>query len=320
MDLIRHLKHFLAVAEEGHFGRAAARLHLSQPPLSQSIQRLERHLGVRLFDRSARGVALTDAGRLLLPAAGELLARADQLHTTAERLRRGELGALRVGVPPDLGGRAVAALLAAFQRRRSGMELRLREISTAEQLRGLADRTLDVGLLRYPFDSTWLSLGPVLCCLLGVLLPAAHPAGAAERVRLAELTGLALVLFPRPSAPALFDEVLTTCARHGFTPTEVHQVANPEFALGLVLAGGSVAFTDGVDPPRQPEVVWRPLVGQPLAWRTSPAWPRGRHTPAVAAFVEAATEALAEHAGMRVLDEARPRQPLHPRPTTEFFT
>ncbi|MEU4743859.1 LysR substrate-binding domain-containing protein, partial [Actinosynnema sp. NPDC023658] len=248
MDLLRHLRHFLAVAEELHFGRAAARLHMSQPPLSQSIQRLERELGVRLFDRDARHVLLTDAGRQLLTEARDLLAGEDRLRALAGRFRNGAAGSLRAGVPPDLGGRAVAALLPAF-RGRSPVELKLREIGTAEQLRALADRTLDVGVLRFPFDGSWLSLGPVLTSPLGVLLPRGHPLTAAEDVRLADLGGLALVLFPRATAPALHDEVLTTCARHGYTPAEVHQAGNPEFALGLVLAGGAVALHDGVAPP-----------------------------------------------------------------------
>ncbi|QFZ22695.1 LysR substrate-binding domain-containing protein [Saccharothrix syringae] len=312
MDLLRHLRHFLVVAEELHFGRAAARLHLSQPPLSQSIRKLERELGVRLFDRDARRVALTEAGRLLLVEAREVLAGEDRLRALAGRFRRGEAGVLRAGVPPDLGGRAVAALLPAF-RRRSPLELKLREAATAGQLRALADRTLDVGVLRFPFDSSWLALGPVLTGPLGVLLPRDHPSAAAAEVRLADLAGMALVLFPRAAAPALHDELLTTCARHGYTPAEVHQAGNPEFALGLVLAGGAVALHDGVAPPG--DAVWRPLRGTPLRWRTACAWPRDRHTPAVAAFAAAVTEVLTAR-GMRPDDD---RSPRFPRPAAEYL-
>lgn len=313
VDLLRHLRHFLAVAEELHFGRAAARLHMSQPPLSQSIQRLERELGVRLLDRDARHVALTDAGRQLLTEARGLLAGEDRLRALAERFRHGEAGSLRAGVPPDLGGRAVAALLPAF-RHRSPVDLKLREIGTAEQLRALADRSLDVGVLRFPFDVSWLSLGPVLTSPLGVLLPRDHPLATAPDVRLADLNGLALVLFPRTTAPALHDEVLTTCARHGYTPTDVHQAGNPEFALGLVLAGGAVALHDGITPP--PDAAWRPLRGNPILWRTSAAWPRGRRTPAVTAFADAVTEVLTAQ-GMRHAEGTLPR---YPRPAAEYLS
>ncbi|RKT73076.1 DNA-binding transcriptional LysR family regulator [Saccharothrix variisporea] len=313
VDLLRYLRYFLVVAEELHFGRAAVRLHMSQPPLSQSIQRLERELGVRLFDRDARRVALTDAGRQLLPEARDVLAGEDRLRGLAERFRRGEAGVLRAGVPPDLGGRAVAALLPAF-RERSPVELKLREIGTAEQLRALADRTLDVGVLRLPFDVSWLSLGEVLTSPLGVLLRPDHPLAAAPDVRLADLNGLGLVLFPRAAAPALHDEVLTTCARHGYTPTEVHQAGTAEFALGLVLAGGAVALHDGVSPPA--DVAWRPLRGTPLLWRTAPAWPRGRHTPAVTAFADAVAEVLVAR-GMRPAEGTLPR---YPRPAAEYLS
>ncbi|PRY42602.1 LysR family transcriptional regulator [Umezawaea tangerina] len=313
MDLLRHLGNFLVVAEELHFGRAAARLHISQPPLSQSIQRLERELGVELFDRSGRQVALTDGGRLLLTQAREVLAGADRLHALAARLRRGEAGTLRAGVPPDLGGKAVAALVTAFRARGCGVELKLREIGTAEQLRALADRGLDVGVLRHPFDTSWLGLGPVLTSPLGVLLPADSPLTGHDAVRLGDLDGLALVLFPRATAPALHDEVLTTCARHGYAPTEVHQAANPDFALGLVLAGGCVALHDGVDPPG--DAVWRPLRGRPLAWRTSSAWPRGRQTPATRAFADAVEEVLRAK-GMSPAEGTLPR---FPRPAAEYL-
>ncbi len=312
VDLLRHLRYFLTVADELHFGRAATRLHMSQPPLSQSIQRLERELGVRLFDRDARHVALTDAGRQLLPEARDLLAGEDRMRALAERFRRGEAGSLRAGVPPDLGGRAVAALLPAF-RRRSPVVLKLREIGTDGQLRALADRTLDVGVLRFPFDVSWLTVGTVLTSPLGVLLPHGHPLAAAPDIRLADLNGLGLVLFPRATAPALHDEVIDTCARHGYTPTEVHQAGNPEFALGLVLAGGAVALHDGGSVP--PDATWRPLRGTPLHWRTAPAWPRGRHTPAVAAYAEAVTEVLVAQ-GMRHVEGTLPR---YPRPAAEYL-
>jgi DNA-binding transcriptional LysR family regulator len=158
-----------------------------------------------------------------------------------------------------------------------------------------------------------LTLGPMLTSPLGVLLPRGHPLTATGDVRLADLNGLALVLFPRATAPALHDEVLTTCARHGYTPAEVHQAGNPEFALGLVLAGGAVALHDGVTPP--PDVVWRPLRGAPLLWRTSAAWPRGRRTPAVTAFADAVTEVLTAQ-GMRHAEGTLPR---YPRPAAEYL-
>lgn len=322
VDLIRHLRYFLAVADELHFGRAAQRLGMAQPPLSQRIQRLERQLGVRLFDRSARAVTLTEGGRLLLAEARDLVERADRLHALAGQVARGEIGTLRAGILPDLGGGAIAALVAAFRARCPGVELELHEITTAEQARALAERRLDVGILRHPFDvHSGLALGPVLVRELGVVLPVTHPLAQRAEVAPAELSG-GLVLFPREDAPALYDELLTACARHGFTPAEVHPASNPEFAAGLVLAGAAVALDDGALAGRHPGLVTRPLRGAPLTVRTSPVWPADRATAATAAFAAAVAEVLGA-AGMRRAGprdaEFRPGAALHPRPVSEFW-
>ncbi|MFB9833992.1 LysR family transcriptional regulator [Actinoallomurus acaciae] len=134
MNLVGHLNCFVVVAEELHFGRAAERLGIAQPPLSQRIQRLEKELGVRLFDRSSRKVELTAPGRLLLEEAREILVRVDRVYSVAERARLGEVGAVRAGLPSDLGGPIVAALIAAFREHRPDLRLELRETGTAVAL------------------------------------------------------------------------------------------------------------------------------------------------------------------------------------------
>ncbi|MEU2271928.1 LysR substrate-binding domain-containing protein [Streptomyces olindensis] len=315
----------MAVAEESHFGRAAARLGMAQPPLSQRIQRLERHLGVRLFERTSRQVTITEAGALLLAEAREVLARSEALMATARRIRDGETGLLRAALPPDLSGRTVAALLAGFTEGAAGLELELHELSTAQQLAAFAAHELDVGLIHHPCDVSGLELGPVLRRELGVLLPGdAAPAGLPE-VPLASLTGHDLILFPRPAAPAVYDDLLTTCARNGYTPPAVRHAQGASFVRGLVLSARAVAFGprdahgDGAEGPGQgPDsgVVWRPLTGAPLALRHSVAWPEGRGDPAVAAFAGAATHALRTTASAT---PDLPSRPLHLRPASEYW-
>ncbi len=221
MDLVRHLECFVAVAEESHFGRAAARLGMAQPPLSQRIKRLERELGVRLFERTSRQVTITEAGTLLLAEARELLARSESFLATARRIRDGESGLLRAALTPDVSGETVAVLLAGFRERHAGLRLELHELSTAEQLAAFAAHELDVGLIHHPCDVTGLELGPVLRRELGVLLPRSARAAGLDEVPLASLTGYDLILFPRTGAPAVYDDLLTTCARHGYTPAAV---------------------------------------------------------------------------------------------------
>ncbi|GAA2422309.1 LysR family transcriptional regulator [Actinomadura vinacea] len=316
MNLVGHLRCFVVVAEELHFGHAADRLGMAQPPLSQRIQRLERELGVRLFDRSSRRVALTAPGRLLLDEAREFLARADRIYALAERARDGGAGVLRAGLPSGLGGDVVAAIIAAFREHRPDLRLDLRELPTDEQARALADGVLDAGVLRHPCDTRELALGPMLGQPVGVLLP--RPAGEdPEEVRLADLAGRELVIFPRDEAPGTYDELLVICRRHGYDPPAVHETANPQFALGLVLAGTAVALA-----PRTGDtagVVWRPLAGEPLAWRTSCAWRQAAEPdPAIADFVSAAAAALRREAGMVPLDRPPVRR-VPPRPAAGFL-
>lgn len=317
MNLVGHLHCFVAVAEELHFGRAADRLGMAQPPLSQRIKRLERELGVRLFERSSRRVELTVPGRLLLEEARELLARVDRIHSLAERARRGELGALRAGVPADLTGAVVAALIAEFRARCPEVRLELREIGTAEQVRALAEGALDVGVLRHPCEVRDLGLGPMLGQPVGVLVPSGDPLAAAPEVHLADLAGRDLALFARDEAPGPYDELLAACRRHGYDPAAVHEARQPQFAVGLVLAGSAVALTPRT--PETPGVTWLPLVGEPLLLRVSCAWRRDTgHEHAVAEFTAAATGVLCDQAGMSPLPSAPPRRVV-PRPASGFL-
>ncbi|NEC67755.1 LysR substrate-binding domain-containing protein [Streptomyces sp. SID9727] len=318
MDLIRHLECFVAVAEESHFGRAAVRLRMAQPPLSQRIQRLERELEVRLFDRTSRQVALTKAGTLLLPEARALLVRAASLHAAARRIRDGESGLLRAALPPDIASTTVAALVGAFRESCATVELELHELSTGEQLARFAARELDVGLVQHPCDVTGLELGPVLRRDLGVLLPRGVRASGQSEVALAALSGHELVLFPRAGSPALYDEVLRTCARGGYTPTAVRHGRGDSFVHGLVLSASAVAFTprDTKGDATDSGLVWRPLAGNPLAWRHSVAWPQGHGDAAVHAFADAAAHALQSTADAR---PDAPARPTHLRPAAEYW-
>ncbi|GAA2166874.1 LysR family transcriptional regulator [Actinomadura napierensis] len=319
VNVVGHLTCFVAVAEELHFGRAAERLGMAQPPLSQRIQRLERELGVRLFDRSSRKVELTAPGRLLLEDARDILTRVDRVYSLAERARLGEVGTVRAGLPSDLGGPIVAALIAAFRDRRPDLRLDLRETGTAEQVRALSDGALDAGIVRHPCDSRGLGLGPMLGQPVGVLLPEDAGLAASPEVHLADLGGRDLVVFPREEAPGAYDEVLAACRRHGYAPPAVHEARHPQFALGLVLAGTAVALVPRTDDTAG--VTWRPLVGEPLAWRTSCAWRRTRdaeHERAIADFTAVATEVLRREAGMAPLDGA-PARRVVARPSSGFL-
>ncbi|WP_271216824.1 LysR family transcriptional regulator [Streptosporangium carneum] len=305
MDLVRHLRYFTVVAEELHFGNAAIRLGMAQPPLSQRIRRLEEELGVRLFDRSSRQVRLTEPGRLLLDEAREIIARVDRLRDLAGR---GESEVLRVGVPPDLGSSVIAALIAGFRERSPEVRPAPAEMWSADQVLALLDGTLDVGVVRHPVTAPGLSFGPVLVQRPGVVLAEDDPLAGLSSVHLADLAGRRLVLFPRE--PGLHEETLAECRRQGFVPEEVHEAQT----LGLVLAGTAVAFGPQV---ALPGLRWRPLLGSPLAWRISTAW-RGQAGEAAVAFGAVAVRVLKENAGMTD-DGAAPERRVRTRPASGFL-
>lgn len=293
---------------------------MAQPPLSQRIQRLEKELGLRLFERTSRSVTLTRGGALLLDDARALLARTDTFLAGAARIRDGRSGLLRAALPSGIASDLVTAILTGLREHQPGLEVELHELSTTEQLARMASHELDAGLIHHPCDTTGVDLGPVLRRELGVLLPPASPLAARAEVPLSALTGHDLILFPRAHAPALYDELLTTCARGGYTPGTIRHGQGDSFVRGLIHSLNAIAFT----PPEQghpangsePGIVWRPLTGAPLAWRFSTAWPKDRDSGAVTAFADAALSVLRNSSGVST---DQPPRPLHLRPASEYW-
>ncbi|WP_410645253.1 LysR substrate-binding domain-containing protein [Amycolatopsis sp. lyj-346] len=311
MDHLRSLRYFLVVADELHFGRAAERLGIAQPPLSQRVKRLEAELGAKLFERGRR-VTLTEAGEVLRAEARELLSRWDRMTALVAKAERGELDSLRAGVPPDLPGRVLAAILTEFADACPAVRLDLHELTTAEQARLLADRELDAGLLQLPVDVVGLELGPVVDTPLGVVLPRDSPLARRAELTLADLAGEGLVHAPRAAAPGSYDALLRTCWDHGFRPAAIRHARNPEFVLGLVLAGHGVAFEPRAR--KEPRVVWRPLRGDPLRARMAFARPSTGPHPQAAELAAVAAGVLQ---GDGVSSLVPP--PQRPRPWDVFY-
>ncbi|WP_272476120.1 LysR family transcriptional regulator [Baekduia alba] len=287
MDLLTHLRCFVAVAEERHFGRAAARLHVTQPALSRTIARLERTLGARLFDRTSRTVRLSGVGELLFPDAERLVDGADGFVALAAQAARGEIGTIRAGVPLGLPAETMATLTRSFRERHPAVGLDLREQRPGTQLAA----GLDVALL-VPDDehSAGLRRGPVALQELGVIASAAGAFASHAELHLADLAGRALALLPMDQS-AWEPQLLAACRAGGFEPTTVHRPQQLEFALGLVLADDAVAL--GAAESAGAGLTWIPIVGTPARRRLQPVWQdagddmgRGR------AFAEIAVDAL----------------------------
>lgn len=301
MDLVRHLRCFVAVAEELHFGRAAARLHMAQPPLSQRIRSLETALGARLLDRTSRRVALTAAGRALLPEARALVARADALgDLVAGAAATAARPVLRAAVPPDLPAEVVAALQRAF-RARADAVLDLVPRGAGDVRRALGAGELHAAVVRQPAPPA----GTVVLTLTarrGALLRADDALAAQADVAPAELGDRRLV---RPPDAAGTDDLLAALAAHGWAPTETEPAPDAEWARGLVLAGDAVLLVER--PPTVPAgLAWRPLAA-PLTARCSVVL-GDPGAPGADALTEAAREALVGTGGWSG-PSARPASP-----------
>ena len=239
MNLAR-LECFVAVAEELHFGRAADRLHMAQPPLSRQIRKLEAELGLALFDRTTRKVALTDAGRLLYPEARELLTRSAALARRATEIRSGEGGVLRLGFVDSSSYDVLPRFLRAYRARWPAVSYELTAMSSDEQARSLGGGSIDVGLARtagtHDVDATAISAEPLL-----LAVGDGHRLGDRERVSVSEAAGEPFIGFDRGLSPSLHAELsgwLWSCGV-GYDP--VIEAAEYTTILGLVAAGVGVA-------------------------------------------------------------------------------
>jgi DNA-binding transcriptional LysR family regulator len=292
-ELALHQLHAFAVlAEELHFGRAAERLGIAQPPLSQQIGRLERRVGHPLFERGRRGpggrVTLTPAGRELLPAARRALDEVAAGLDAARRTGNGQAGLLRIGFAASLALTVLPRIVRAYGGRHPGVELEIREMTSAPQATALREHVLDVGLLREPPDGDDLVAEPILSEPFVVVLPAGHPLAARRVVPVAELAGEPFVLLPRAAAPAFHDRIVAVCRQAGFEPRVTQRAVEWQTVTALVEAGLGVSLAPaGIRRVRLAGVAYRRVT--PAA-RTTVALCHRRDdaSPLVAGFLETA--------------------------------
>jgi len=257
---LRHLRYFLAVADELHFGRAAARLHIAQPPLSRQIRQLEEELGFELFARTARRVRLTDAGRAFRDEARSLLGRLGDAVAASRRVARGEAGALAVGFVASATYGLLPRLYRRFRERLPDVALSLTEMSSAEQVEALRAGHIQVGLARPPVGDDALAVEPLAEEPLVAALPARHPLATAREVPLRALARDAFVLFPRQPRPGWIDVVQSACAAAGFRPAVAQEALELSTAVTLVAAGIGVTLVPAsAQALRLAGVVYRPL-------------------------------------------------------------
>lgn len=271
---LAQLHAFVVLAEELHFGHAAARLGIAQPPLSQQIRRLEDKVGHALFSREPGHVALTAAGRELLPAARRALTD----------LADGLAGRLRIGFAASLALTVLPGLLRTFRQRFPDVHLDIHEMTTAPQIAALHDRTIDIGLLREPpADEPEIGFRTVLSEPFVAVLPATHPLAAHRTVRIAQLADSPFVLLPRSVGPGLYDRITGLCADAGFTPRTAQHAVEWQTVCALVETGLGVSLAPaGIRRIRLKGVAFRGIVPAAARTRVAVAWRTADPNPLVA--------------------------------------
>jgi DNA-binding transcriptional LysR family regulator len=288
---IRHLRCFVAVAEELHFGRAAARLHVAQPAVSQTIRGLETELGLALFDRANRKVTLTDAGCVLLDEARATLSRFDDLVATMSRVRDGFGGSLCIGAVPALPPELIPRLLARLAARRPGPSTVVRAIPAGRNPADLLDGVaFDVVLVRGVVHAPGVGSVVVARESVGVALSTEHPLAARSSVRPVDLSGAPLISFGRITDPDEFDRIYQPLSAAGLTRLQlVHEshAGAVDASLRLVERGVGVSLklASEVAAFGSSAVTWRPLEGIELDVIVSAAWRHDRMTPALRGLV-----------------------------------
>jgi DNA-binding transcriptional LysR family regulator len=241
---LRHLKYFVVVAEERHFTRAAVRLGMAQPPLSQQIRKLEHEIGALLFRRLTRGVELTDAGRVLYEDAKRIVDQVEQAKTRAQSAARGQTGHIRVGFASSVVFHPIIAeIVRAYRETHPDVRLSPSESNVAALIEDLLAERIDLAIIRQTAqESARVKIEALFDEDMVVALPPQHRLGGEAGINLQSLAQETLIMFPRTIAPVLYDEVMSACQRAGFSPQLGQESTQVASAVSMVAAGFGVSI------------------------------------------------------------------------------
>ena len=286
--LVRHLWLFLAVAEEQNFGRAARRLGMSQPPLTEQIQVLEQALKVKLFERSRRGAQLTHVGRAILPAVRKFVDQLEHLEVAVREAVSGQSGTLTIGAISSALLEVVPPLLERLRAQRPDLSVSVREIDSAEALPALHAGDIDLAFARLqpePHDA--IETLPMARDRLSVALPSSHPMAKRRQIKLASLSDEVFVMFERRLSPVYFDSIVAACQAQGFSPRILREVRSVTTQVAFVGCNQGIALVPSDMRALAPaNVTLRPLVERIDTVATAAAWNTTRMTPALQVAVD----------------------------------
>ena len=286
---MRKLRHFVVLAQELHFGRAARRLSITQPPLSISIRGLEEDLGVLLLKRTRRDVKLTHAGTIFLEEARAILDRAERAVDLVKAAHRGEVGRLTVGFLAATAYTLLPLVLRDFSSRYPRVALTLRELTMPQQFEAIRRSDIDVGILRPPVVDASLASDVILEEPMIVAMPSGHRLAKLARIPSSRLAAEPFIMFPREPGTVFHDLIMDCCSRAGFVPRIAQEASQTHAVMGLVSAGLGVAFVpESVCVIGMRGVTFRPVTRDPPLARTALVWQARNDSPLVREFLETA--------------------------------
>ncbi len=292
---LRHIHYFIAVAEELHFSRAAQRLHISQPPLSQQIQSLEDELKVKLFERTKRQVHLTEAGKVFLERSYQVLAQLEQAIAVTQQIGRGEVGQLAIGFVDSAMYTLLPEILRVFREQSPAVELRLHELTTQEQIQALHHKQVDIGIVRSAISEPGLSVEYLLPESLVLALPENHPFSAQTQVSLSTLADEFFILFPAKLGPLFYEQIIYSCQQAGFRPKVAQEAVQMQTIVGLVAAGLGIAIVPAsLQHFHRSGVIYRPLQEQIPNTGLYLTWRQHDSSPVISAFLGLARKTTQE--------------------------
>jgi len=283
---LRHLKYFVAVAEELHYGRAARKLNIAQPPLSQQIMNLESVLGIKLFDRSKRNIQMTAAGSHFLKEAKQVLLQVEQAAETARMIYGGKAGRLVVGFVGSVIHTFLPEGLRLFRERFPKVEMVLHEMNTAEQIASLHAKRIDVGFLYIGAQDRALAFKTLTMAPLLAVLHNNHPLSGRKSVHIRQLAHEPFIANTRSSEPVVRDAFISLCHSAGFSPRIAQEAGQVQTVLGLVASGlGTCLLPDFIKNIRRPGVQYVPLSGSPSEVKLAVVWRSDNASILVKSFV-----------------------------------
>ncbi|RKF50116.1 LysR family transcriptional regulator [Paraburkholderia fungorum] len=281
--LVRHLWLFLAVAEEGNFGRAARRLNMSQPPLTEQIQILEQALKVRLFERSRKGAQLTPVGAAILPAVRKFADQLERLEFAVREAVEGHSGLLTIGAITSAMVDVLPPLVTRLKAEYPQLTISVREIDSAEAVPALLAGDVDLAFARLEGDlAPTIESTPLKQDRLVVAVPSEHPMASLTRIRLATLSNENFVMFPRHVSPVYFDSLIAACRANGFSPRILHHVRSVASQVAFVACGQGIALVpESLRSLASENVVFRPLKENVSVVTIAMAWKTDRDSPLI---------------------------------------